>query len=290
MTGYTANSGGDSSVVSDEKQTAASPAHRAPAVNFNIRGKLSPRADLAIGLLGIALLVAAWCIATYGGFVKPLFLPSPSGIWEGLTTFQQQHWLLPAIGKSFWRVLLSLLLVIIIGVPIGLLMGAFAPVDAALRKIISAGKSIPTTGIVGLIVLWFSIEERAKIVFLFLGAIFYMIILVKNAVQNVNEDFVRVALDIGASRWQMLTRVVLPAALPQIWDAIAVCSGIMWTYIVLAEFINSSEEQLGLGYLLYMGSRTQESGKVFATLLLIGMISSLTDFVLQSVRKRFLNW
>jgi NitT/TauT family transport system permease protein len=234
--------------------------------------------------------VALWCIATYGHMVRPIFLPTPAGIWDGLVEFHEHHWLMPAIWGSFWRVTKSLLLVVVIGVPIGVLMGAFAPIDALLRKIINGAKSIPTTGIVGLIVLWFSVEERAKIIFLFIGAIFYMIILTKNAVQSVNEDYLRVALDIGANRTQTLWRVVLPGALPQIWDAIAVCNGIMWTYIVLAEFINSNEEQLGLGYLLNIGSRTQESGKVFATLILIALISSLTDWILQATRKRLLNW
>jgi NitT/TauT family transport system permease protein len=243
-----------------------------------------------IGLAGIATFVLVWCVLTYGGFVKPLFLPSPTAIWESLVEFHRRGWLFPAILRSTLRVAKSLGWVILIGVPLGVLMGAFAPVDAFFRKVVNGGKSVPTTGIVGLIVLWFSIEERAKIVFLFLGAIFYMIILVKNAVLSVNEDYVRVARDIGASRWQMIGKVLLPGALPQIWDAIAVCNGIMWTYIVLAEFINSNEEQLGLGYLLYIGSRTQDSGKVFATLILIALISSLVDWAMQAVRKRFLYW
>ncbi|MEK6409793.1 MAG: ABC transporter permease subunit [Acidobacteriota bacterium] len=259
-------------------------------MNLPIRGHLSSRADLLIGFTGIVVLAVIWCTLTYGGFVGPVFLPKPSGIWEALIDFHQKHWLLPAIWRSFLRVTVSLLLVILIGVPVGVLMGAFAPVDAFLRKIINGGKSIPTTGIVGLIVLWFSIEERAKIIFLFLGAIFYMIILVKNAILSVNEDYLRVALDIGANRSQMIRRVLLPGALPQIWDAIAVCNGIMWTYILLAEYINSNEAQLGLGYLLFIGSRTQGSGKVFVALIIIAIISSLTDFVLQAVRKRFLNW
>jgi NitT/TauT family transport system permease protein len=259
-------------------------------MSFQIRGRLTPRADLLIGLAGIVTLIVVWCVVTYGGWVRPLFLPSPSGLWEGLVGFQEKGWLFPAIGRSAWRVTQALGWVILIGVPIGLVMGAFAPVDAFLRKIINGGKSIPTTGIVGLIVLWFSIEERAKIVFLFLGAIFYMIILVKNAVLSVNEEYLRVALDIGANRWQTISRILLPAALPQIWEAIAVCNGIMWTYIVLAEFINSNEEQLGLGYLLYTSSRHQEPGGVFAVLILIGLISSLTDWLLHSVRTRFLNW
>ena len=126
-----------------------------------------------------------------------------------------------------------------------------------MRKIINGAKSVPTTGILGLVVLWFGLDEQGKIVFLFIGSIFYMIILVKNAVANVNEDYVRVAVDIGANRWQIIWRVILPGALPQIWEAIAVCNGIMWTYIVLAEYLNANEENLGLGYLLFMGGRPE---------------------------------
>jgi ABC-type nitrate/sulfonate/bicarbonate transport system permease component len=259
-------------------------------MQFPIRSKLSSQTDFILGLAGIATLILLWCIVTYGGFIRPLFLPTPTGIWEAIVDFQRHQWIVPAIFRSFWRVTRALGLVIIVGVPIGIAMGAFAPVDAFLRKIINGGKSIPTTGILGLIVLWFSIEEYAKILFLFFGAIFYMIIMVKNAVLNVNEDYLKVALDIGANRWQTIWRVLLPGALPQIWDAVAVCNGIMWTYIVLAEFINSNEEQLGLGYLLYIGSRTQESGRVFAALIIIALISSLTDWLLYAARKRFWNW
>ncbi|HEV2963269.1 MAG TPA: ABC transporter permease subunit [Candidatus Angelobacter sp.] len=259
-------------------------------MDFTVRGRISPQADRWVGLLGIFALVVLWCALTYSGLVKSVFLPTPSGIWQGLVDFQNKHWLFPAIGKSLWRVTRSLLLVIMVGVPIGVIMGTFAPADAFLRKIVNGAKSLPTTGIVGLIVLWFSVEERAKIVFLFLGTVFYMIILVKNAILDVSEDYLRVALDLGANRWQVISKVLLKAALPQIWDAIAVCNGIMWTYIVLAEFINSSEEQLGVGYLLFLGSRTGGSGKVYAMLLIIATISVLTDFMLRSVKKKFFYW
>lgn len=256
----------------------------------SFRRKLSPKADLLVGLAGIGTLLIIWCAVSYGGLVRPLFLPTPTGIIEGLGEYARRGWLLPAIWGSFWRVTRSLVLVVLVGVPIGVAMGAIPVVDAFLRKAVNGGKSIPTTGVVGLIVLWFSVEERAKIIFLFIGAIFYMIILVKNAVATVNEDYIKVAEDIGASRMQMIRHVLLPGALPQIWDAIAVCNGIMWTYIVLAEFINSNEEQLGLGYLLNIGSRTQESGKVFGVLIFIAVISSLTDWMFQTFRKRFFNW
>jgi NitT/TauT family transport system permease protein len=260
------------------------------AAAFAVRGRLSARSDLAIGVGTLALVAAIWCFITYTGRVQPLFLPTPGGIWEGALAFHERGWLIPAALRSTARVSVALLLVLAVGGPIGLLMGAFAPVDAALRKIVSGAKSIPTTGILGLIVLWFSIEERAKIVFLFLGAIFYLILLIKSAIQDVSDEYLRVAQDIGANAWQLVTRVLLPGALPRIWDAVAVCNGIMWTYIVLAEFINSNEEQLGLGYLLQVGTRANESGRVFAVLIVIALISSLSDFLFQAVRRRFLNW
>ena len=195
-------------------QVTASPVKPKPAVDFNIRGKLSPRSDMVIGLLGITVLLILWCIATYGGFVKPIFLPTPARLWQGIMEFHEKGWLFPAIWRSFWRVTKALLLVMVIGIPVGILMGAFAPVDAFIRKIVSGVKSVPTTGILGLVVLWVGLEDQGKVIFLFLGAIFYMIILVRGAVLSVNEDYLKVALDIGANRWQMITRVILPAAVP----------------------------------------------------------------------------
>jgi ABC-type nitrate/sulfonate/bicarbonate transport system permease component len=255
-----------------------------------IRVPISPRNDLIIGLLGIATLILLWCVLSYGGLIAPTFLPKPTDLLWGTIEFHQQGRLLPAIWGSTWEVGASLVIVILVGLPIGVLMGAFAHVDAFLRKIINGAKSVPTTGLTGLVVLWFGVSVNAKVAFLFLGAILYMIILVKNAVAAVNEDYMRVGLDLGASRWQIITRVLLPGALPQIWEAVAVCNGIMWTYIVLAESINFSEEQMGLGNLLNIGFRTREPGKVFAMLIIIAIISSFTDFILQSVRKKWLNW
>lgn len=260
--------------------------------HFLIRGRLSRRADWTISILGLLTLAAVWCLLTYGGIVGRSFLPTPTGILEGLIEFHQRHWLFPAIWRSTTRVARALLLVLSIGLPIGILVGAFAPFDAFLRKIVNGGKAVPITALGGLVILWAGIDDAAKIVFLFLGTVFYMIILVKNAILNVNDEYLRVALDLGANRWQMIWRVLLPGAVPQIWDAIAVCSGIMWTYIVLAEFINSSQANLGVGYLLFVGNRTggNGAGKIFGMIIVIALISSFTDYVLQFIRKKLFNW
>lgn len=257
---------------------------------MRIRSPLSATRDLIYGIAGVMFLVVLWCVLTYGGFIKPLFLPSPTQVWNGLMHYQDLGWLMPAMARSFSRVMLSLILVVLVGTPIGILMGAFTPVDSALNRIFNAMKAVPPTGLVGLIILWFSVEEKAKIVFLFLGSIFYMILLVRNAVASVKEEYVLVGRDIGASNSQILFKILLPGALPQIWESIVVCNGIMWTYIVLAEYINSNEEQMGLGYLLQVGSKTFQSGQVYGTLILIGAIAFFTDWFLKLIQKKFFAW
>jgi NitT/TauT family transport system permease protein len=259
-------------------------------VKLPIRGQLTRRSERVLGVVGLGLVVAVWCFLTYGGFVRKIFLPTPTSMWEGLRDWDAKGWLWPSFWRSFFRVSKALCLVILVGVPIGVLMGAFKPFDALLQRIVSGAKSVPTTAITGVVVLWFGLDEVGKIVFLFLGAIFFMILLVRNAIAGVPDAYVRVALDLGANRRQMIWQVLLPGALPQIWEAIIVCNGIMWTYIVLAEFISNSEKQLGMGYLLWIGSRTQDPGKVFAMLVVIAVTSVLTDYALQFVRRRFLDW
>ncbi len=259
-------------------------------MSLQMRGQLTRRSDALFGLAGLALLAALWCLLTYGGWVNRLFLPTPTGIWNGLVDYQEKGWLWLSVWRSFNRVSQALCLVILVGVPVGVLMGAWKPLDALLQRILSGAKSVPTTAITSIVVLWFGIEEKGKIVFLFLGGIFFMTLLVRNAINAVPDDYVRVALDLGATRRQLIARVLFPGALPRIWEALIVCNGIMWTYIVLAEYVSSNGQQLGLGYLLLLGTRTNDSGKLFAMLIVIGTISALTDHALQVVRRRFLDW
>lgn len=259
-------------------------------MSLPFRGSLSRRGEVLLGVAGLALLAGLWCLVTWKDWVPRYFLPTPRDIWNGWRDYDARNWLWPSVWNSFVRVSKALGLVIAVGVPIGLLMGAFRTVDALLQKILSGAKSVPTTALTGVVVLWFGIDETGKIVFLFLGAIFFMVLMVRNAVAGVPGEYVAVALDLGARRHQLIWQVLLPGALPRLWEAIIVCNGIMWTYIVLAEFINSNEQQLGLGYLLQIGSRTSSPGKVFGAVILIALISSLTDYALQAVRRSFFNW
>ena len=222
----------------------------------------------ALSIIGTLFFLLSWSYVTSLGIVKPIFLPSPIQVFHGLTELMNKGWLQNAIYLSICRVLLAMFLVTVVGTIIGSLMGASRIVNGLLTGIISGGKSIPVTGFLGLVVLWFSIEEKAKIVFLFLVSIFYMILLVRDALQNVrNSDYIDVAKDL-----------------------VIVSNSLMWSYIVLVEYINGNEEQTGLGYLIFISSRTQDSAKVFGLLIVIALIASLFDYLLKLIKKRFIKW
>jgi NitT/TauT family transport system permease protein len=262
----------------------------AASVRFSIRDQLPPHIDAFLGFMGILVFVAFWCLFSYGNLVSRFALPTPTSIVKTFIRLYESGQLLMPIWRSLWRVLRALFFVTLIGLPIGVLMGAFAPIDAFLRKIINGAKAVPITGLTALVTIWMGLEERGKVFYIFLGAVFYMIILVKNAIVCVNEEYTKVALDLGANRQQIVSRVLFFGALPQIWEAMAVCSGIMWTYIVLAEFLNSNTANQGLGGVLQNGLRLSEPPQVYCMLIVIAVISSLTDFVLQLIRKKFFYW
>jgi len=244
-----------------------------------------------LSITGIFLFFALWETITYLKVVKPVFLPSPIETLYGLFDLVKRGWLQNAVYHSIYRVFIALVFVSLIGIGVGSLMGASKLANGLLTGVISGLKSIPATGFLGLIVLWFSIEERAKIIFLFLGSIFYMILLVRDSFRNThNSDYEDVAKNLGATGFQLFRKVSFPAALPQIYNAVIISNSLMWTYIVLAEYINGNEEQSGIGYLIYISSRTQDSPKVFGLLMLIALLASAFDYILKMIKKKFIRW
>ncbi|HLJ55782.1 MAG TPA: ABC transporter permease [Chthonomonadaceae bacterium] len=259
---------------------------------FTVRGRISRRTDTIVGLSALLIVLIAWLALTSEfspghRLVTGIFLPSPLEIVRGTQDLVKLGYLPAAIWVSLWRIVQAMFFTVLVGVPIGIAMGSVPVVDSAFRRFVDGFKSVPPTAFIGLIILWFGIEDRAKVVFLFLGAIFYMIVMTRSAVLNVPEEYTYVATDIGATGLQLIWRVLVPGALPQIWDAIIVCNGLMWTYIVLAEWVNADS---GLGFIINIASRQSHSDQVFAGIIVIALVSALTDQALRAVRARFLNW
>jgi ABC-type nitrate/sulfonate/bicarbonate transport system permease component len=184
-----------------------------------------------------------------------------------------QSLLLRATLWSVGRVVLSGLLVVLIGVPIGVIMGSSARVNAALSPLVDPFRSAPIVAINPILILWLGIGEVVKIVFLMMGAIVYLVPMVRDAIQAVPQTYWIAARDLGATPREAIQHSVLPMAMPRIADAVIVSVSIMWTYITVAEYINA---EVGLGQLIQNARRFSAMDQVFAGIFVIIALALFT--------------
>ena len=224
---------------------------------------------------------------SYGGFAPPDFLPSPSEVVRGTLQLFIQYDLGLAIWISTRRILIAFALASALALPLGILMGAFEPVNRFFEPIVAPLRYMPISAFIPLLILWFGIYESQKIAFLFLGVFVYLLPVVVTAIRAVPEELVQTALTLGASRWQAVRTVLVPAALPEIFDSFRVMNAISWTYVILAEAVNPEH---GLGSMVELARTHQKASWSFAGLLVIGGIGLATDGIIRAASSLLFGW
>jgi NitT/TauT family transport system permease protein len=233
------------------------------------------------------VVIAAWCIVSYGHFAPNDFLPSPTEVVRGTLQLFIQYDLLTAILISTKRIVFAFLLASAAALPLGILMGAFTPINHLFDSIVAPLRYMPISAFIPLLILWFGIYESEKIAFLFLGVFVYLLPVVVSAIRVVPEELVQTAMTLGASRWQVIRTVLLPAALPEIFDSFRVMNAISWTYVILAEAVNPEH---GLGYMVELARTHQKASWSFAGLIVIGGIGLITDQVIRMISAFLFRW
>ena len=236
---------------------------------------------------GILTLIGLWWLTTELELVKPIFLPSPADTAKALVKLVSDGTIWRDGWASIRRVLYAVALASIVGIPIGVLMGAFGRVEALLRWIVFPFRTAPITAFIPVFMLVFGIDEQMKVWFLFFGTVVYIVPLTFDAIRAVPHEYIDAAVDYGFDPWGTLRHFVIPAAWPRIFDAIKVCTGIAWTYLVAAEIVNVTN---GMGAVVQHAQRFQNTPKVFAGIFVILLIGNLTDWILGLVKDRFFNW
>jgi NitT/TauT family transport system permease protein len=254
---------------------------------FALREPLPRSTSLALGLVMPALVLAAWCALSYGGFAPPDFLPSPTEVIKGTLQLFIEHDLGLAIWISTRRILIAFALAAGIALPLGVLMGAFEPVNRLFEPIMAPLRYMPISAFIPLLILWFGIYESQKVAFLFLGVFVYLLPVVVTAIRAVPDELVQTALTLGASRGQVVRTILLPASLPEIFDSFRVMNAISWTYVILAEAVNPEH---GLGYMVELARTHQKASWSFAGLLVIGGIGLLTDVLIRTASSALFRW
>jgi NitT/TauT family transport system permease protein len=254
---------------------------------FELRAPLPRATATALGFIMPALVLGVWCVLTYGGFAPPDFLPSPTDVLRGTLQLFIDHDLWGAIITSTRRIVTAFLLAAALALPLGVLMGAFEPINRLFEPIMAPLRYMPISAFIPLLILWFGIYEKQKIAFLFLGVFVYLLPVVVTAIRAVPEELVQTARTLGASKLQVIRTVLVPAALPEIFDSFRVMNAILWTYVILAEAVNPER---GLGYMVELARTHQRASWSFAGLLVIGGIGLLTDFLIRSLSNLLFRW
>jgi ABC-type nitrate/sulfonate/bicarbonate transport system permease component len=188
---------------------------------------------------------------------------------------------------SVGRLLVAGVLVIAIGIPIGIVMGAAPRVNAALSPLVDPFRSAPVVALLPILVMWLGIGETMKIAFLFIGAVVYLIPMVRDAIQAVPQSYWIGARDLGATPWECIHRAVIPMAMPRIADAVIVAFSVMWTYITVAEYVNARQ---GLGQLIQNARRFSAWDQVFAGIIVIIALALVTYQFMVWLKRRLYPW
>lgn len=259
---------------------------------WNPAQPLSHRNRSLLGAGAVFAVLLLWSLLSGLELVAPNKLPAP---WKVAQAFAYLAWdgengrslLATATLWSFGRVLAAGLLVVSIGIPIGVLMGASPYVNATLSPLVDPFRSAPVVALLPIMVMWFGIGEGMKIAFLFLGAVVYLIPMVRDAMQAVPQTYWIAARDLGGTEWECVRKAVLPMAMPRIADAITVAVSVMWTYITVAEYVNARE---GLGQLIQNARRFSAMDQVFAGIIVIVALALLTYQGMRWARARAYAW
>ncbi|MEM7048366.1 MAG: ABC transporter permease [Acidobacteriota bacterium] len=241
-------------------------------------------------LLGAGAFLGAlmlWCFLTYGGIVKPLFLPTPTAVVADLVQLFTAEDFAYDILMSVFRVLAGFGLAALLATPLGILMGTFRPLEAIVSPFCAFVRYMPAAAFIPLIILWLGIGHGQKISVIFLGVFFYMLILIAGEADQVKKDLIETAYTLGASRWQILRRVIAPAALPGVLKSLRAMVGAAWTYLIVAELVAA---QTGIGFRISEAQRFLRTDRVIAGIVVIGAIGVLTDLLFKVVSAWLTSW
>jgi NitT/TauT family transport system permease protein len=248
---------------------------------------ISSAARILLGVSFFVLFFAAWAVATFGGYVPKLFLADPLTMlndgWLLLTKFNFAR----DIGMTVFRVFGGFLLAAVVAVPIGILMGAYKPIEAFFEPFVSFARYLPASAFVPLLILWAGIGETQKLLVIFVGSVFQIVLMVAVVVGNTRRDLVEAAYTLGSGDGSVVRRVMLPMNAPEIAEILRLVLGWAWTYVIVAEFIGSST---GIGHMIIDSQALMATGQIIFGIIIIGLIGLISDFAFKLFNRWLFPW
>ena len=240
---------------------------------------------LMVKLLTFVIVITAWEIA--GRFINPLFLSSPSAIFQAFVELVWSGELVSALLSSITAFLIGMALAIVVGIAIGVAMGRVRMVELILEPYVTALYSTPSIALIPLFILWFGVGLTAKAFIIFFLSIFIIVINTFTGVKNLSQSIVDVGAAFGANERQAFWMIVLPAALPFIMTGLRLAVGRGILAMIVAEFFTSIS---GLGGMIVKYGNFFQTAKMFVPILLVSLLGVCAVEILKRVEKKLAPW
>jgi len=246
-----------------------------------------PAVYLAASSLTVVLILSGWALLSYGGFVRPEFLPAPHHVLQTGVELVGDGTLWTHARASCFVIFTGFAIASVLAVPLGILMGSFGLVEALLEPVVDFVRYLPVSAMIPLIILWVGIDAEARITVIFLGTFFQQMILIADVAAHVPKDLLDVSYTLGAGRGQVVSRVLIPATLPGVMDTLRITMGWAWTYLVVAELVAANR---GLGYMILNSMRGLFTDRIFVGIMVIGLLGLATDQLFKHAHRWLLPW
>ena len=243
--------------------------------------------DTALAWLLPLALLALWAVAARFAWIAPQVLPAPGAVLSTLNDALQSGELWANLQISLLRVLAGFAIGLAGGLSLGLAMGLSPTVRDYLYPLFKAFAQVPVLGWLPLLMLLVGIDEALKIILIAKAALVPIALNTCKGIQGVPTRYIEVAKVLRFTKWQLLSRVVFPAALAPIWGGIRYGLTHAWLALVVVELLASSE---GLGYMIVYGRQLFQLDVVLAAVLVVGLVGYTLDKLLALIEKRLLGW
>ena len=248
---------------------------------------VSPSARITLGVSFFILFFALWAAVTFGGLVSKTFLADPLTMVRSGYDLLANKGFINDIGMTVWRVFGGFWLAAVLAIPLGVLMGAYKPIEAFFEPFISFARYLPASAFIPLLILWAGIGEAQKLSVIFIGSFFQLVLMVAVVVGNTRRDLVEAAYTLGATDGGIVKRVLIRSAAPEICEILRMVLGWAWTYVIVAELIGASS---GIGHMITDSQALLATDQIIFGIIVIGLIGLLSDLGFKWLNRALFPW
>jgi NitT/TauT family transport system permease protein len=248
---------------------------------------VSPSARIALGISFFILFFALWAAVTFGGLVSKTFLADPVTMVRSGYDLLVNKGFVYDIGMTVWRVFGGFWLAAVLAIPLGVLMGAYKPIEAFFEPFVSFARYLPASAFIPLLILWAGIGEAQKLSVIFIGSFFQLVLMMAVVVGNTRRDLVEAAYTLGATDGGIVKRVLIRSAAPEICEILRMVLGWAWTYVIVAELIGASS---GIGHMITDSQALLATDQIIFGIIVIGLIGLLSDLGFKWLNRALFPW